>query len=193
LWDSQDHRTAHGITFRTTDEETLFLNNLGEYLQLEKKYHPESTLGLTVEEFKFHTKSLHAEISNAGICLSSSDSIFNGVQSLIKDLDAPLAMEELDDDSEIGEFEEMKEKVKSTRNEMAWGQTINVGRTVSKLIDYHQLFKKVVTQGSFKDCFKTWELHSLLPAIANSPQGHITIKTLERWGLKIKQKKDDFA
>jgi len=193
LRDSQDHRISYGAMIRTSEEESLFLNNLGEYLQLEKKYHPKSTSGLNVKEFKFHSTSLHAEISRAAMFLSSSEFIFKSVQSLVKDLDAPLAMEELDDDSEIGEFEEFKARVKSTKNEMAWGQTIDVMRIVSKIIEYHQLFKKVVTEGSFRDCFETWELYSLLPAIAKSHHGDVTIGMLERWGLKIKQKKDDFA
>jgi hypothetical protein len=188
LKDAHSHKIQYGHLIRSYEEEIIFLDHLIEYAKLEKKYYVNSNSSLTLEEFKLHTSNLQAVFSRAAISMSCSSFISEAVNSLSDDLQRPDFLEETDihpSDEEIAEFKQLVISCKNDFYRQNKRDCSNIGHA---FILYHKYFQSLVKEGDFKECFESWQLASILPAIKKnvSAQTNILLRLLDLWGLTQK-------
>jgi|GEM_PF-5221624 len=161
LKDSHSHKIHQGRLMRSYEEEIIFLDHLSEYIELEKKYYTDSKSCMTLEEFKLHTSNLQAVFSWAAISMSCSSFISGAVQSLADALQRPDFFEGAETRPSDAEIVEFKQSMISYKNDCK-DDSNKIGRA---FILYHKYFQSLVKEGHFKECFDSWQLASILPAL----------------------------
>jgi hypothetical protein len=152
------HKVELGEMIRSLQEEITFLNHLVRYLKLEKKYCPDSKSALTLEEFKAHTFNQRARFDKAAISMSFS--------SIIADAIADFAQEFENPDPSNEEENELKQILEFAQQNCAKEFSNDCIDIELAFIRYHAYFNTLVKEGSFEECFETWQLESILPFVA---------------------------
>jgi hypothetical protein len=143
-------------------EENMFLGRLVDYLELEKKYHPDSESTLTVAQFKFFATYFISTFMRSAVSMSSTSSIATGMSLLNAELEAPEAQQSFDDEGKS--LTKYRHMVDACHN-MA-SQDISQGiRTLHILCDrYGYYFEQLVKQGTLDQCVEPWVLNSIKQA-----------------------------
>jgi hypothetical protein len=131
----------HARMIRNIAEEKLILERFMRYIELEKKYHPESDSSLTLEEFKLHTSNLHGIITNAAL-VTSQHRKYSEEKNESRD-------ESLDDQGLSDHYE----------------QTHEVFAVYQKCF---QTLVKSKRENAFEECFASWELPVISVAVARN-------------------------
>lgn len=200
LRNSHDHKIYYEKMMRTPDEERCFLAHLVKYLTLERKYHPESTSALTMEEFKLHTFHFMNAFSANAICIDTSAMFSQMLESISRALKQHSNPETLSlkDRAEIealpsgqqekitGIFKEYIEEAKNAPTELTITGCASSGMLCAQFLAYHQLFKTLVKKENFIDCFVDWQLKAMKLAVAKinraSPHARMILNLLNSSG-----------
>jgi hypothetical protein len=112
---------------RNCEKERIFLQNLALYLEIEKKYCPDSNSSLSVDDFKYHTPNWQYFLRYAASFLNQSSFVLRSSDPLIGDL--------LD-----------LESIRSAEKDILKIEQV--------LLEYHRYFQALVRMGNFKACFR---------------------------------------
>lgn len=184
LKDSHNHKISYGTMMRHQEEEELFLKKLVKYLDLEKKYHPNSDSALTLEEFKLHTHHLHSVFARTAPSIDVSTWFSSMLPPCLQDLEDEASLESMPNEQE---FQELKENLERFQYKLSGSNRLDCSTLGQQFIKYHDLFQALVKEGNFKACFDNWELVSITSALSRlketSYHAQAILILLKKWGL----------
>ncbi|MBJ7449449.1 MAG: hypothetical protein JHC93_03710 [Parachlamydiales bacterium] len=178
LVSADNHKIVEERFYRTFDEEKTFLMNLIYYADLEKKYFPDSYCKLPLELFLSHSGNFTQKFSKI------ADDILTIKDLILKRDELLFMLSETNDQSKIYKQIQDQLNLVNDKIENLHTQCTYITTTFSS---YHYIFKKLVSDSDFIDCFDDKNLKTIINYLDDNKESSSSIKILldllKSWGL----------
>ncbi len=180
LQDSFSCEYLHGHRVpKSPEKEREYFNKLTKYLELEKKYHPNSESGLTFEEFNENSSAIKSSFRMRLSEMGTSDFFSGSVEDLVDDINTELG--KINNPPSYDEQEQYAEVISEASNarEEVLEKQRQLGVAIrSELHCYHHWFNGLVADGDFKQCFTEWELNQIKPLLSGNSMESAVLRFL---------------